>query len=66
MSAYSSVNVTRTAAKTALVTHILSKASDQELTDMLDALLRGRLYRVSIVGDGDEDHSDDVLQRLGD
>jgi hypothetical protein len=61
MSAYSTINITRSAAKRALINKLMSDATDDELEKLLDEMiLERRLRRCRIVSDDDE-NEDDIL-----
>ena len=61
MSAYSTTNITRSAAKRALVNKLMSDVTDDELERLLDEMiLERRLRRCRVVNDGEE-NEDNVL-----
>ena len=61
MGAESTVRVTRDRLRGALSAYIIM-ASDSELEEMADAVLRDRLYNCRIVNTG-EDNDDEILER---
>lgn len=61
MGAYSTLHITRTTARHALLEKVM-EADDETLGDMLDVILRERLYNAIVVND-DQDNSDSVLDR---
>jgi hypothetical protein len=60
MSAYSTISVTRSAAKKKLFEYIMGNISDKQLESFLDDVVRHRLYNVMIVND-DEKNEDFLL-----
>lgn len=59
MSAYSTINITRSRAKEMVLQSVLMGLSDEVLESYLDDILEPRLYNAQIVGDDQE--NDDVL-----
>ena len=59
MSAYSTINITRSAAKAKLIEALMIDVSDERLERFMDDLMADRLYNVNIVPDGSE--NDDYL-----
>lgn len=59
MSAYTTLRVTRTRAKRALLDWVLSEVDDKKLEDFMDQLLEPRLYNAKIVPDYEK--NDDEL-----
>lgn len=60
MSAFSTIQITRSAARKYLLGQIMS-ADDVDLGDMLDLFLSARLYMADIVPDDWETNDDDRL-----
>lgn len=60
MSAFSTIQITRSAARNYLLGQIM-KADDVDLGDMLDLFLSARLYVADIVPDDWETNNDDQL-----
>lgn len=60
MSAYSTVNITRSKAVETMIRQISSSVSDKTLEDFMDNFLRIRLYNVRVVPD-DYENDDDVI-----
>lgn len=60
MSAYITLDITRSRAKMALMDHILGEITGDDLKRFMDALLEPRLYKCDIVPD-DQPNNDDVL-----
>lgn len=61
MGAHSTINVTRSKARSAVIEHVL-RAGDEELERLLDRVLDEQLYNCRIVSDGDEDNQDHYLR----
>ena len=61
MSAYSTLNITRSRAKKEILEHVAANASDYELEQIMDLILAYRLYNVRIVADGDNYNNEDEL-----
>ena len=57
MSAYTTIRVTREAARLKALSEIIN-ARDDELTRVLDIFMESRLYNVSITGDEDDNDND--------
>lgn len=60
MSAYSSLRITRTKARTELIARILGDVDDRLLEEFMDTLLEPRLYNAVIVNDGEQNDDDMV------
>ena len=60
MSAYSSLRITRTKAKTELIARILGDVNDKILEEFMDTILKQRLYNAVIVDDGTANDDDAV------
>jgi len=61
MSAYTTLNITRSKAKEIFIQKVLGGISDDELEELLDKVLEDRLYNANIVPDGDEDNDDSIV-----
>lgn len=61
MSAYSTINITRSAAKDAIF-NMIWNVSDSQLETFMDEILRDRLYNVRIVPD-DHENQDELLEQ---
>lgn len=64
MSAYTTLDITRSKAKQLMVNKILGEITDEELEEFLDKLLESRLYNSNIVPDGFEENDDFILNDL--
>lgn len=60
MSAYSTINITRSKAIETMIRQISSGVSDETLEEFMDVFLRARLYNVRIVPDDSENDNDVV------
>lgn len=62
MSAYSTLNITRSRAIQIVLSKVLGGISDEELEQMMDEILESRLYTCNIVPDHYEDNDDEELK----
>lgn len=64
MGAFSTVAISRTAAKKAVAEYV-ERCGDEELGRVMDQILADRLYNVQIVEDGDPQADDGVVENMG-
>jgi len=61
MSAFATLNITRSRAKQFILLNLLGDLPDDKLEQLMDSYLEVRLYNCRIVADGDDYNNDDVL-----
>ena len=64
MSVYRTIRISRSRAITELLKHIATKATDTQLADMLDELLRASLYNCVVIEDSQENDDADLNYAL--